>query len=259
MNVRKLFLSTSLRNITSTMRGALEFRRLDWQRNICTGHPIFIPLTERTLIQRGCFNWERLYCTSGQTLVAVYSEIKDLPKHPEKLLIDVREPREIDEYGKIPGSINIPLGALEDTLSSKLENRSFTRKFNRKFPDPTDELIFSCQKGVRAQKASEIATRLGYKNRLKGPRSVTSQLDPRNFSIPANILSYVAAQITPQKLCRNFLGCSERRFSEEVVRHRPPESSFFGIRFKLEEIPQNTQRAQGTNPAQCKSVSFCGL
>ncbi|CAD7081763.1 unnamed protein product [Hermetia illucens] len=108
MNVRKLFLSTSLRNITSTMRGALEFRRLDWQRNICTGHPIFIPLTERTLIQRGCFNWERLYCTSGQTLVAVYSEIKDLPKHPEKLLIDVREPREIDEYGKIPGSINIP-------------------------------------------------------------------------------------------------------------------------------------------------------
>ncbi|CAD7081765.1 unnamed protein product, partial [Hermetia illucens] len=54
-------------------------------------------------------------------------------------------------------------GALEDTLSSKLENRSFTRKFNRKFPDPTDELIFSCQKGVRAQKASEIATRLGYK------------------------------------------------------------------------------------------------
>lgn len=56
----------------------------------------------------GCFNWERLYCTSGQTLVAVYSEIKDLPKHPEKLLIDVREPREIDEYGKIPGSINIP-------------------------------------------------------------------------------------------------------------------------------------------------------
>ncbi|XP_037905728.1 uncharacterized protein LOC119648202 isoform X2 [Hermetia illucens] len=205
-----------------------------------------------------CFNWERLYCTSGQTLVAVYSEIKDLPKHPEKLLIDVREPREIDEYGKIPGSINIPLGALEDTLSSKLENRSFTRKFNRKFPDPTDELIFSCQKGVRAQKASEIATRLGYK-KLKGPRSVTSQLDPRNFSIPANILSYVAAQITPQKLCRNFLGCSERRFSEEVVRHRPPESSFFGIRFKLEEIPQNTQRAQGTNPAQCKSVSFCGL
>ena len=40
--------------------------------------------------------------------VATYEEIKDLPNHPEKLLIDVREPHELENTGRIPTSINIP-------------------------------------------------------------------------------------------------------------------------------------------------------
>lgn len=36
------------------------------------------------------------------------AEVKDLPKHPEKTLIDVREPSELQETGTIPTSINIP-------------------------------------------------------------------------------------------------------------------------------------------------------
>lgn len=40
--------------------------------------------------------------------LADYEEVKDLPNHPEKLLIDVREPKEIQETGQIPTSINIP-------------------------------------------------------------------------------------------------------------------------------------------------------
>lgn len=39
---------------------------------------------------------------------ASYEEIKDLPNHPEKLLVDVREPNELAETGRIPTSINIP-------------------------------------------------------------------------------------------------------------------------------------------------------
>lgn len=37
-----------------------------------------------------------------------YEDIKDLPNHPEKILIDVREPNELQETGQIPTSINIP-------------------------------------------------------------------------------------------------------------------------------------------------------
>lgn len=40
--------------------------------------------------------------------VATYEEVKDLPNNPEKVLIDVREPQEILESGKIPTSVNIP-------------------------------------------------------------------------------------------------------------------------------------------------------
>lgn len=40
--------------------------------------------------------------------IATYEEIKDLENHPEKLLIDVREPHEIENTGRIPTSINIP-------------------------------------------------------------------------------------------------------------------------------------------------------
>lgn len=42
------------------------------------------------------------------SLVATYDEIVDLPKHPEKLLIDVRRPEELTGTGTIPTSINIP-------------------------------------------------------------------------------------------------------------------------------------------------------
>lgn len=44
--------------------------------------------------------------------IATYEEVKDLPNHPEKVLIDVREPEELKETGQIPTSINIPRKAL---------------------------------------------------------------------------------------------------------------------------------------------------
>lgn len=40
--------------------------------------------------------------------IVSYDEVKDLPNHPEKTLIDVREPHELQETGIIPTSINIP-------------------------------------------------------------------------------------------------------------------------------------------------------
>lgn len=40
--------------------------------------------------------------------IVTYEEVKDLPRHPEKLLIDVRNPEELKEVGAIPHAINIP-------------------------------------------------------------------------------------------------------------------------------------------------------
>ena len=49
--------------------------------------------------------------TAGDSVdipISNYDEIKDLPNHPEKLLIDVREPSELQETTQVPTSINIP-------------------------------------------------------------------------------------------------------------------------------------------------------
>lgn len=40
--------------------------------------------------------------------IVTYEEVKDLPNHPDKWLIDVREPKELKETGVIPTAINIP-------------------------------------------------------------------------------------------------------------------------------------------------------
>lgn len=38
--------------------------------------------------------------------VVYYEEVKDVPNHPEKVLIDVRESHELIETGVIPESVN---------------------------------------------------------------------------------------------------------------------------------------------------------
>ncbi|XP_037944029.1 rhodanese domain-containing protein CG4456-like, partial [Teleopsis dalmanni] len=105
----------------------------------------------------------RNYCTNNQVKIAEYEEIKELPTHPEKLLIDVREAIELSETGKIPTSINIPLGIVTEELSNS-DPRQFKAKYGRDKPRKCTEIIFSCKSGVRAQKAAEAALSIGYKN-----------------------------------------------------------------------------------------------
>lgn len=40
--------------------------------------------------------------------IATYEEVIDALRNPDKLIIDVREPEDVQTSGKIPKSINIP-------------------------------------------------------------------------------------------------------------------------------------------------------
>ncbi|XP_053666766.1 rhodanese domain-containing protein CG4456-like [Anopheles marshallii] len=95
-------------------------------------------------------------------LVATTADIDDLPNHPEKLLIDVREPSELAATGQIPTSINIPLKTVRNELG--LSPEEFEKKYGRKKPAASDPIIFSCRSGVRAGQAAQEADQLGYKN-----------------------------------------------------------------------------------------------
>lgn len=48
------------------------------------------------------------YCTAFKMSFVTFEDVENLPNQPESLLIDVRDPPEIKDTGKIPTSINIP-------------------------------------------------------------------------------------------------------------------------------------------------------
>ncbi|XP_014093205.1 rhodanese domain-containing protein CG4456 [Bactrocera oleae] len=93
-----------------------------------------------------------------------YNDIKELPNHPEKLLIDVRERQELEETGKIPTSINIPLDSVVRVLAEDVRPQMFLSKYGRRKPNFDDEIIFTCRLGKRALKAAEIANAMGFTN-----------------------------------------------------------------------------------------------
>lgn len=94
--------------------------------------------------------------------IATYEEVKDLPNRPDVLLIDVREPKELEDTGRIPTSINIPLGSLRDVLTSEKEKTGFLEKYGRNFPGLDESIIVSCRSGRRSQEALNIACSLGF-------------------------------------------------------------------------------------------------
>ncbi|XP_065362756.1 rhodanese domain-containing protein CG4456 [Calliphora vicina] len=94
--------------------------------------------------------------------MATYEEVKDVPNHPEVYLIDVRNKDELASTGALPGSINIPLSELGQAF--ELSDNDFKTQFNRAKPSQDAPLIFSCLKGGRAQKATDMALVQGFKN-----------------------------------------------------------------------------------------------
>ncbi|CAL8287088.1 unnamed protein product [Merluccius merluccius] len=76
------------------------------------------------------------------------------------VVIDVREPWELREYGTIPGSINVPLAQVDAAL--QLSPEDFKEKYGGDMPRPADKIVFSCLAGIRSKKALDAAALLGY-------------------------------------------------------------------------------------------------
>lgn len=106
-------------------------------------------------IKGSCHN----FCTVVSKDVT-YKELKSLLNSKNIMLIDVRETWEIREYGKIPGSVNIPLDEVGEAL--QMNPRDFKEKYNEVKPSKSDNLVFSCLAGVRSKKALDTAISLGF-------------------------------------------------------------------------------------------------
>ncbi|KAG5454222.1 Thiosulfate sulfurtransferase/rhodanese-like domain-containing protein 3 [Clonorchis sinensis] len=89
-------------------------------------------------------------------------ELRERMRTKNIMLIDVREPIELEESGRIDGAINIPLADVEQAF--QMEPSDFQKKYGVTKPDKSDNnIVFSCQSGKRSLHALQIANRLGYK------------------------------------------------------------------------------------------------
>ncbi|XP_064455786.1 rhodanese domain-containing protein CG4456-like isoform X2 [Ornithodoros turicata] len=78
------------------------------------------------------------------------------------IIIDVREPAELKNDGRIPGFQNIPLQQLKGALSTTAPE--FRAKYGFDQPAKNIPLVFSCRSGRRATAAAEAAIEAGYTN-----------------------------------------------------------------------------------------------
>lgn len=90
-----------------------------------------------------------------------YQDIKNLITHPDpnKILVDVREPAEYQEYA-IPTAINIPYKSTPGALDLSPEEFEDVFKFEK--PSKDKELIFYCVAGIRSTAAADLAQIFGY-------------------------------------------------------------------------------------------------
>ncbi|KPJ08854.1 Uncharacterized protein C4H3.07c [Papilio machaon] len=96
-------------------------------------------------------------------MIVDYDYVKNATSNKNILIVDVREPDEIKEHGKIPNSINIPLGNVTTALNS-LSEKEFEQMYGQKKPSEDKEIIFYCMIGKRSGMAQQNAISIGYKN-----------------------------------------------------------------------------------------------
>uniref|UniRef100_A0A0K8TAE8 Rhodanese domain-containing protein n=1 Tax=Lygus hesperus TaxID=30085 RepID=A0A0K8TAE8_LYGHE len=77
-------------------------------------------------------------------------------------IIDVREQVEIHNTGLIPGSVNIPLGHLEDAVN--MSPSEFKERYTIAKPGKDDKIILSCMSGNRSKKAIIALQGKGFTN-----------------------------------------------------------------------------------------------
>ena len=100
-----------------------------------------------------------------------FSEVSNFATTPSpgRILIDVREPSEIESTGNIPGAKNMPMNSAPDGLFLPAEE--FEEKFGWSKPKSDAELVFYCKAGVRSRAAAGMARMAGWKNVSESPGS----------------------------------------------------------------------------------------
>lgn len=72
----------------------------------------------------------------------------------------MREPQELQDEGRIPGAINIPVKSAPD--SYHITDEEFEDRFGYPRPPRDAEVVFYCRAGVRSRAAAGLAKEAGW-------------------------------------------------------------------------------------------------
>ncbi|KXX82139.1 Thiosulfate sulfurtransferase RDL2, mitochondrial [Madurella mycetomatis] len=75
-------------------------------------------------------------------------------------IIDVREPAELQQTGRIPGAINVPITSAPDSFH--ISDEEFEDRFGYPRPGRDTEVVFYCKAGVRSRGAAGLAKEAGW-------------------------------------------------------------------------------------------------
>lgn len=89
--------------------------------------------------------------------------------NPNRILIDAREPAELQTTGTIPGAVNIPVTSQPDAFFITAEE--FEDRFGFERPGKDQELVFYCKSGVRSRATAAFAKQAGWDNVAEYPGS----------------------------------------------------------------------------------------
>jgi len=129
------------------------------------------------VLAAGRFNAPRFYSAArdpaGSKPSKLYSfeDISQQISSPSssRILIDTREPGELQTTGTIPGALNIPITTSPDAFFITPEE--FEDRFGFERPEKDTEVVFYCKAGVRSRAAAELAKGAGWTNVAEYPGS----------------------------------------------------------------------------------------
>ena len=95
-----------------------------------------------------------------------FAEVKSRLDDKSIVLIDVRNPDEVESMGKIPGSNQVPWPQLEEAIS--LSDADFVARYGFAKPQKDAEIVTHCIGGGRAGKA-QVCSSLGPSVETRAP------------------------------------------------------------------------------------------
>lgn len=95
-----------------------------------------------------------------------FTDMQYLSSNPsaDRVIVDVREPNELQASGKIPGAQNLPITSSPDGFF--LPPEEFEERYGFEKPGKEQEVIFYCKAGVRSKAAAKLAEQAGWAGKI---------------------------------------------------------------------------------------------